>query len=131
MQTDQRKSEAKQRLHDIAIAMKMSDRAWCLTCGLRPDQINKTGETLSSDVVGKIFHTYPELNLEYILWGDGEMFSASLNDAENENVNRMVYSIFKEQRARIEELVADNAVLKARLTGQLVQELDDLKLGEK
>ena len=103
------KTECQLRLHSIAVELGLSDRAFAINCGQRNDLINKTGLTLTNDVVRSILQTYPKLSLTYVLWGEGEMFN---ND---ENINSYVLDIFKVMNRDLQQKNAEIALLKEEL----------------
>lgn len=76
----------KERLVQIAEYMKMSIRAFESECNLQRGNISNMSETgaIGSDKMSKIFARFPDLNLEWLLTGDGVMFK-SQNSLDNQS----------------------------------------------
>jgi hypothetical protein len=102
-----------QRLRRIAKELELSDRAFGLSCNCREDLINKTGKTISNEVVWKIYQAYPNINLYWLLFGEGD--NIFLGD-DNLALNRFFMDEFKHLKVENRQLIEENAVLKSRLS---------------
>jgi hypothetical protein len=81
--------------------------------------INSISKNIGIDRLNLILEKYPNLNLVWLITGNGEMLTNSggkneKNDTVGTNTD-MLLNIIKENRDQIKELKAENKNLKARL----------------
>jgi hypothetical protein len=103
----------KSRLKQLAKMLGLSDKGFSRKCGLREDFVNKPGKSLSSIDVGKIYHIIPDVNLYWLMFGEGE--NMLINPDEDTSINRFVLNEYREMKIENRQLIAENAVLKQKL----------------
>lgn len=67
----------KQRLIEFINYKQMSKRAFALKIGASPSFVNNISKSIGGDYMKKILDTFPELNREWLIYGDGEMIRKS------------------------------------------------------
>ena len=53
-----------------------------IECGLPKRYVSNIGESIQSNIIKKIILTYPEMNLYWLVMGEGEMLVANSNDSD-------------------------------------------------
>lgn len=66
----------KERLMEFIQYKEISNRKFLLKCGLSETYINTLTGNPSGDTIKKIGEAYPELNTDWLLYGEGEMLKA-------------------------------------------------------
>jgi hypothetical protein len=80
-------SEFKKRLlYFLKVHVKKGQTRFEEYCGLTRGSINNTKKGMSDTSIAKIAEKYPELNLEWLITGKGEMLNASENSKKNINI---------------------------------------------
>lgn len=88
------------RLNAIVSYTKLSDRAFAIKCGLKQPTLDKQLKKLrsvSTDTIIAVSKTFPEISLEWLLWGEGEMFKSQ--SRETERINTLLDTITTLQEA--------------------------------
>ena len=107
---------SKERVIHYIESKNISKNKFYTLTGVSNGVLDKKSE-LSISTIEKIYYTFPDLSLEWILFGKGEMLRK--NDAEN-----MIQDGFSEKIFR--ELLEKNAELNRRI-GRLEAELEAAK----
>lgn len=63
----------KQRVKEFVMYKKMSDRQFSLSIGVSAGYINSISKSIQPDVMNSISALYPDLNIGWLLTGEGEM----------------------------------------------------------
>lgn len=69
------------------------------------------GNSLVVDKLKKVFNTYPELNIEWVVTGEGSMIKTKQSTASSATL----LEIIKEKDARIEQFIRENERLALEL----------------
>lgn len=69
------------------------------------------GNSLVVDKLKKIFNTYPEINIEWVITGEGSMIKTK----QTTTSNAALLDIIKEKDARIEQFIRENERLAIEL----------------
>ncbi|MCK9303282.1 MAG: hypothetical protein PHU62_07815 [Bacteroidales bacterium] len=74
---------------------------------------------LNSSTIANIFAEIPDVNLEWLITGRGEMLQKNeISDAKSDEILR---EIIREKDKRIEELVSENAILKGKIVSEAAE----------
>lgn len=98
-----------------------SRRSFVRDCGLRDDFFNKPPAELPGDAIKKIYGKVPNINLYWLIFGEGENLYLEDRDSIDFAANRFLLTEFRKLQIENRNLIAENAVLKAKL-----DELDPL-----
>lgn len=105
------KSLVSQRLTDFVASKKISHRQFEKECGLYQGFINSLGRTIANDKLELITKKYPDLSVDWLLTGRGEMYTEIPPSSEHEDRLEFIKSLIekyektiKEKDARIEKL---------------------------
>lgn len=70
----------KERLKFFVKYTKMSERHFCITLNLSPGYINSMSKSIQPDKLNSISARFPELNIGWLMTGEGEMLK---NESQN------------------------------------------------
>lgn len=97
--------DMKKRLLEIAAYFNLSVRSFETECGLQRGNISNMSETASigSDKLSKIFVRFPEINIEWLLTGNGEMVkdNNTLNSEPEISIYKLKTDYFGVERQSI------------------------------
>lgn len=104
-------SSVRQRLTVFVASKKLSNRKFEQECGLYQGFINSLGQTIAHDKMELIMNRYPDLSLNWLLTGKGEMNTEAAPITGSEERIEYLKCIIakyeqtiKEKDARIEKL---------------------------
>lgn len=85
-------SQLKERVKKFLYYCRVSNSEFAEIAGVTPAYINSIKKNISFDILEKLSGINPRLNLSWLLWGKGEMFT-DVSDfqkiiEENENLKR-------------------------------------------
>lgn len=112
----------KERLKLYLKTKKIKQKAFAASIGLTPQAISSMRRGFADDKVPRIKELYPDLNIEWLLYGLGDM----LNDEKGPEV------LSSGERAVYEKIIQDRDRQIAELQAQLLdamRRLDAAKLG--
>lgn len=104
------KSMIKERIQALIQALGMSGREFCKSIG-QSDSWNRTiGKNIGTDVVVNILTTYPQVNINWLILGEGEIFRENYPAELKEESNILYFN--KNYETICEELRLDNKELR-------------------
>lgn len=117
----------KDRLKMFVSSLGLGRNKFETLLGLSNGYISSKSSAISSDVIEKIAFAYPNLNLEWLLRGEGDMIKPqheqtvepqpALISAEGDTPEASVlYQIYNDTIKKMQELVEENTKLKAQVT---------------
>jgi hypothetical protein len=97
----------KSRLVEFLSYLKMGQNAFEKKVGISNGYISKVGKSIGSEIINKISTTYPELNTEWLLNGEGEMLKPiiSQNNIEGDNIQGSNFTVNKSQTDKFLDLL--------------------------
>jgi transcriptional regulator with XRE-family HTH domain len=109
----------KERLIVYLEEKKISKSAFGKSIGVSNAYVTSIRKSIDKDKIKSIAFNYPDLNLEWLLYGEGEMLKQECqeqkNDPTNENFLKFLHEENKELNKKIWELEAENERLRKRL----------------
>lgn len=110
-----------ERIKSLIAQLGLSTRNFAINCGLRQNtlsnQLNGVRE-LSLATVMAIINSYPELSLDWLMKGQGQMFKKTDDSLSSEAVLRVIAELQKSieaQRETIKILTERNAQFETQL----------------
>lgn len=100
----------KERIRALIEALGVSGREFCRSIDQSESWNRLIGNSIGSDVVGKIMRTYPQINSRWLILGEGEMFGK--NEVQTLHEEESIYLINNNYKNICEELRADNKELR-------------------
>lgn len=107
----------KERIQALIKALGISGREFCKSIG-QSDSWNRTiGNSIGSDVVSKILTTYPQVNIKWLVLGEGEKFNQITLDNVEESrptceINKNYQNLYEEVRKDNKDLREENNQLR-------------------
>ena len=77
---------AKNRLLSFLKFLKMGQNAFEEKVGISRSYLSNNKGSIGSDVINKIYEAYPELNLEWLIAGKGEMLKNGITPAKSDDL---------------------------------------------
>lgn len=76
-------------------------------CGLPQRYVSNIGKTIQSDAIEKIVLNFPDLNLHWLITGNGEMVVEQNQDSKSDNLDdlRKEVEYLKEENSKLLDLV--------------------------
>ncbi|WP_291528568.1 hypothetical protein [Bacteroides sp. UBA939] len=109
-------SQVKQRLIELCDALELTPNAFSLKIGKSRSFIKGITKEIGSDALREIYLTFPEVNILWIITGEGEKFlSSDKNISNNNNLTNYLREENKNLKEENKRLIQENAVLSARL----------------
>lgn len=100
-------SDVKQRLLNICAALKISARSFSSSIGMSPTYLTSLNKDITSAVLNNIYINYPNVNILWIITGEGEMLNTDPSPiSDREEIEKL--------RAKIEEQGKEIAYWKGR-----------------
>lgn len=100
----------KERIQALIQALGMSGREFCKSIG-QSDSWNRTiGKNIGTDVVVNILTTYPQVNINWLILGEGDIFRKNYPAELKEESNILYFN--KNYETICEELRLDNKELR-------------------
>lgn len=114
----------KERIYLLIKELDMSARAFCKSIGQSEGWAKNIGKGIGTDVVNNILLTYPQVNMTWLVTGEGEMFI----DPEQliASDNHSTYYINNNYKEMYEEVRIDNKDLRdenRKLRESLLEEM--------
>lgn len=113
MKTD---TPVKERLIQLCEALDMTTNQFSLKIGKSREFVRKITGEIGSDALRNILRSFPNVNLVWIITGEGEIF-LSPNDikSNDNNLTNYLKEENKELKEEVKRLIQENAKLSARL----------------
>ncbi len=96
----------KERLIQFIEYKKVSAREFCRRCGVSSSFVSNIGKSISGSYIDKISKQFPDLNLSWLLFGEGNMLTTpnanSTLQIENITIPMEAWSVIKQQAASLE-----------------------------
>lgn len=109
-------SQIKERLFELCNALGISTNAFSQQIGKNREFIRKITGEIGSDVLRQIYRIYPNVNIMWIITGEGEKFiSPEEKESDNNNLTNYLKEENKELKEEIKRLIQENAMLSTRL----------------
>lgn len=102
--------KTKDRLKLFVKSLNMGQNIFEKEVGIANGYLASKSQTISSDTVERVMEKYPDLNLEWLFCGKGEMLKSSLSNSIAENS-----SLVEELKAEINMLKGENRVLREQV----------------
>jgi hypothetical protein len=107
-------SDYNTRLKKLAESLNLTPRAFCVKCGIESNYLTHARQDLTTKVLIPIYRRYPNINLYWLLFGEGEDMFID-NSPESIAANRFVFTEFRNLQTENRQLIAENAVLKSEI----------------
>lgn len=106
----------KERLIQLCSALNIRSSQFSRKIGKSREYIRKISGEIGSDVLRDIHYLYPNVNLTWIITGEGEIFLLTDKSTSNDN-NLTIYlkEENKELKEEVKRLIQENAKLSTRL----------------
>lgn len=109
-------SQIRERLFELCSALGVTTNAFSLEIGKNREFIRKITGEIGSDSLRQIYRTYPNVNIMWIITGEGEKFLSSDDKTSNDNnLTNYLKEENKELKEEVKRLIQENATLSARL----------------
>ena len=100
-------SDVKQRLLDICVILNISARSFSTSIGMSPTYLTSLNKDITSAVLNNIYINYPNVNILWIITGEGEMLNSDPSPtSDREEIEKL--------RVKIEEQGKEIAYWKGR-----------------
>lgn len=100
----------KERIQLLIKGLNISGRAFSLSIGQSDSWSRTIGKTIGADVIGNILLRYPEVNVHWLITGNGDMFSS--NDENTASDKATPYYLNNNYKELYEEVRKDNKDLR-------------------
>lgn len=101
------------RIQELVKALKISGREFNKNIGQSNSWNRTIGKTIGVDIASNILTIYPQVNINWLIKGEGEMFIEEVEESDNLlKDNPTGYQINKDYRAICEDLRNDNKDLR-------------------
>ena len=105
-----RKFMIKERIQVLIEALEVSGREFCKSIGQSNSWNRTIGKNIGTDIVVKILSTYPQVNINWLVLGEGEIFIDNSTNELREAPSKLYFN--KNYEAMFEELRLDNKDLR-------------------
>lgn len=113
MKTD---TPVKERLIQLCEAMDITTNQFSLKIGKSREFVRKITGEIGSDALRNILRSFPEVNIVWIITGEGEIFLSPDEIKSNDNnLTNYLKEENKELKEEVKRLIQENAKLSARL----------------
>ena len=100
----------KERIQVLIEALEVSGREFCKSIGQSNSWNRTIGKNIGTDIVVKILSTYPQVNINWLVLGEGEIFIDNSTNELREAPSKLYFN--KNYEAMFEELRLDNKDLR-------------------
>lgn len=101
----------KERIQVLIEALGISGREFCKSIGQSNSWNRTIGKNIGTDIVVKILSTYPQVNINWLILGEGDIFIENQPSELRDEPNRLYFN--KNYETICEELRLDNKDLRA------------------
>lgn len=109
-------SPVKQRLIDLCSDLKITPNAFSQKIGKSRSFIKGITKDIGSDVLREIYLKFPNINIIWIITGEGDKFLSKEETASNkDDLTNYLKEENKELKEEVKRLIQENATLSARL----------------
>lgn len=106
----------KDRIVEYVAHINMSNRQFEIECSLSNGTINNIKDGISSPNLEKIFIQHPDLNLEWLISGNGNMLKPASSGTPLSNQKETEYkNTIRELEAEINQLKGENRILREQV----------------
>ena len=100
----------KERIQTLIKALNLSGREFCKSIGQSDSWNRMIGTTIGLDIVRTILRTYPNININWLVLGEGEIFIENTHTELRERPTKLYFN--KNYETLFEELRLDNKDLR-------------------
>ena len=100
----------KERIQVLIEALEVSGREFCKSIGQSNSWNRTIGKNIGTDIVVKILSTYPQVNINWLVLGEGDIFIENSTNELREAPSKLYFN--KNYEAMFEELRLDNKDLR-------------------
>lgn len=100
----------KERIQTLIKALNLSGREFCKSIGQSDSWNRMIGTTIGLDIVRTILRTYPNININWLVLGEGEIFIENTPTELQERPTKLYFN--KNYETLFEELRLDNKELR-------------------
>lgn len=109
-------SPVKQRLIDLCSDLNITPNAFSQKIGKSRSFIKGITKDIGSDALRKIYLTFPNVNIIWIITGEGDKFLSKEENASNkDDLTNYLKEENKELKEEVKRLIQENATLSVRL----------------
>lgn len=109
-------SPVKERLIELCEAMNITPNQFSQDIGKNREFVRKIVGEIGSDVLRNISRRFPEINIMWIITGEGEKFLLTDDSISNDNnLTNYLKEENKELKEEIKRLIKENAILSAKV----------------
>ena len=101
----------KERIQTLIKALDISGREFCKSIGQSDSWNRNIGNTIGIDIVSNILRTYPSVNINWLMFGEGDIFIGNTPNELRESTPKLYFN--KNLENLLEELRLDNKELRA------------------
>ena len=109
-------SQIKERLFELCNDLGITTNAFSQQIGKNREFIRKITGEIGSDALRQIYRTYPNVNIMWIITGEGEKFLLTDDSISNDNnLTNYLKEENKELKEEVRRLIKENAILSAKV----------------
>ena len=109
-------SPVKERLIELCEAMNTTPNQFSQDIGKNREFIRKIVGEIGSDVLRNINRIFPNINIMWIITGEGEKFLKNdITLSNNENLSSYLKEENKELKEEVKRLIKENAILSTKV----------------
>lgn len=112
--------DIKERLIYFIKYLRVSQRAFQAIIGVSSCYINNIVNNIGTDILSRIELLFPELNMQWLIYGSGEMLTKSIGKRPTGNNQGRVYDVIKWSTLTIEEFCRVTGIKVKRIEGTRV-----------
>jgi transcriptional regulator with XRE-family HTH domain len=105
----------KERLKKFLSYLGIGQNKFATTVGLSKGYFGRAGNNPTSETIDKILKTYPELNRDWLLTGEGEMLKQESNNITQKGMGNAASIYGNATAGKLAHKDEEIAILKARL----------------
>lgn len=106
----------KDRLKEFLSAQKVGRNKFEEQIGVSTGYMSTKSATITSDVIEKTISAYPDLNLEWLITGNGDMIKSSPSETPMSSQKEMEYKdTIRELEAEVNQLKGENRILREQI----------------
>ena len=100
----------KERIQTLIKALGISGREFCKSIGQSDSWNRNIGSTIGIDIASNILRTYPSVNINWLMFGEGDIFIGNTPNELRESTPKLYFN--KNLENLLEELRLDNKDLR-------------------